>query len=216
MAVFLVLHWYIIKKNQLVEKREWHNEVKYLSTYFEYDKDGCFSKITWFLDTDESGYITDTYKNEGKKNSSRHIIDTYLDRANFFEYEYEGSGDGFSDYWYCWYENTGENIEMNVSNEYTPDLIKAENICLSFLMEDNYVECKISYKNAENADYWFFKIDKENNLSDISHETNLWVYIDHTAVGTYKFQEDTGIETLEIYFSFYGSRDRYVVSWRAE
>ena len=48
---------------------------------------------------------------------------------------------------------------MNVSNEYTPDLIKAENICLSFLMEDNYVECKISYKNAENADYWFFKIE---------------------------------------------------------
>ena len=53
----------------------------------------------------------------------------------------------------------------------------------------------------ENADYWFFKIDKGNNLSDISHENNLWLYTDNGATETYKFQEDTGIEILEIDFS---------------
>ena len=68
-------------------------------------------------------------------------------------------------------------------------------------------KCELYYKNAENADYWFFKIDKENNL---------WLYIDDKAVGTYKFQEDTGIETLEIDFSLYGNKGRYIVRWKAD
>ena len=99
--------------------------------------------------------------------------------------------------------------------ENTPNLIKAETIRLS-LMEDNSIECKLYYKDVENADYWFFKIDEENNLSSISHENNLWWYIDNDAVGTYRFQKDTGIETLEIDFKLYGQKGHYVVSWKAE
>ena len=97
--------------------------------------------------------------------------------------------------------------------ENTPNLIKAETIRLS-LMEDNNIECKLYYKDVENADYWFFKIDKENNLSDISHENNLWLYIDNNATGTYKFQEDTGVEILEIDFSIHGNKSRYIIRWK--
>lgn len=105
-------------KNQFVEKREWHSngETKYLTAKFEYDSNGCFSKITQFFGTGENDYVTYTYKNNGKKNISHRIDDTYLDWDDFYGYEYEGSGDFPDDYWYHWYGNTGQGIELRFAH----------------------------------------------------------------------------------------------------
>ena len=88
-----------------------------------------------------------------------------------------------------------------------------ENIYFS-LGEDGFMECKITFKGKDIADYWFFKIDEDNNLSEISHENNLWLYIDDNATGTHLFQQNTGVETLDILFNIYHNEYHFVIQWK--
>ena len=92
---------------------------------------------------------------------------------------------------------------------------EVESICLS-VKEGNFIECKIQLKDKDNADYWSFNMNAKNVLSNISFESNLWLYMDDDATGTYKFQDATGIETLEISFHIHKDEYRYVIQWKEE
>jgi len=105
-------------KNQFIEKREWSNMgweegQKYLTGKFEYDANGLFSKITQFYGTGENDYVTYTYKNNGKKNIAHRITDIYYDWDDYWRYEFDGSGDYPDDFWFLWYINNGQAVEMN-------------------------------------------------------------------------------------------------------
>ena len=90
-----------------------------------------------------------------------------------------------------------------------------ESICLS-LKEGNFIECKIQLKDKDNADYWSFNVNVKNVLSNINFESDLWLYIDDDATGTYKFHKGTGVETIEILFHIYKDEYRYVIQWKGE
>lgn len=109
-------------ENQFVEKWEWVSpENKFLTATFEYDTNGCFSKITQFYGIGENNYVIYTYKNDGKKNSDDQINDTYSDWYDFKRFEDESSGDYPNDFWCRWYLNNGQAVEMNYLNAANSD-----------------------------------------------------------------------------------------------
>lgn len=122
-------------------------------------------------------------------------------------------------------------IEQNESASYYGELVSYQcNGNIETWMEDiqislnksKTVNCRLSA--GELSEYWIFNIDSlyhENglligNLSNIHLEgTDTWAYIDDKATGTYTYDEENDLETLNIDFHIHKNKTNYVISWKA-
>ncbi|MDR2037671.1 MAG: hypothetical protein LBQ60_07085 [Bacteroidales bacterium] len=82
----------------------------------------------------------------------------------------------------------------------------------------------IRIEQSDNIEYWYFSLKNEriqNNVLNADIDTTV-VYnayknggIDNQSHGTVISDRNTGIETLDFYFQAYGSKNHYVLKWKA-
>ena len=109
---------------------------------------------------------------------------------------------------------------------YLHDTKRVESVCLS-KKGDNFIECKIQLKNPDNVDYLNFRIDTMEIspnymmgiLSNISLENSKFSEPNDKIdlpYGLYRFNPETGLESLSIIKRFLINEYPYSIKWKGK